>query len=182
HMRDPRSGEYNLAPVRRALKHRRVAVVNFARWELGLAIRPGNPLGIGGFADLACPGLRIVNRERGAGARAVLDETLAALGLSAANIIGYEREARGHLEVAAAIANGEADTGVAIRVAADAFDLGFIPILEERYDLVVMESEMESAPVQAMLEALNSRRFTVELRELCAYDTSETGKLIAHLH
>ncbi len=77
HLRDQKSGEYNLAPIRRALGHRRSIVVNFARWEFGLATAPGNPLAIHGFADLARPGLRIVNREDGAGARSALDEALA---------------------------------------------------------------------------------------------------------
>ncbi|MBE3602366.1 helix-turn-helix domain-containing protein [bacterium] len=77
HLRDPRSGEYNLAAMRRALGARRAAVVTFARWELGLAIAPERARSIRGVADLARPGVRIVNREQGAGARAALDEALA---------------------------------------------------------------------------------------------------------
>lgn len=181
HLRDPRSGEYNLAPARLALGRRRTLVVNFACWEMGLATAPGNRLAIRGCDDLARAGLRIVNRERGSGARAALDEALAALGLDGRQVTGYERELGGHLEVAAAIAAGDADTGVTISVAAEAYGLGFIPIRGERYDLIVPQREMESAPVKAMLDALNSSRLAGELAGLCGYDTSRTGDVIARL-
>lgn len=178
HLRDQMSGEYNLAPIRRALGRRRSLVVNFARWEIGLATAPGNPLAIRGFADLARPGLRIVNREDGSGARSALDEALADHNLKPERIAGYEVEAGGHLEVAAAIAAGLADVGVTIRLGADAFGLHFIPYRDERYDLVIMESEVESAPIKAMLDALNSRRFAREVSQLCAYDTTQMGQVI----
>ncbi len=179
HLRDPKSGEYNLAPVRRALGERRTVLVNFAQWELGLATVPGNPLGIGGFVDFGRRNLRIVNRELGSGSRAALDEALAAVGIRSDTIAGYERELSGHLEVASAIAGGQADVGVTIRVAAKAYGLRFVPLREERYDLVILEREMDSAPVKAMLEALNSRRFAREVSQLCAYDTDRMGQLIA---
>jgi putative molybdopterin biosynthesis protein len=177
HLRDNKSGEYNLAPVRRALGRHRSIVVNFARWELGLATAPGNPLAIGGFADLERPGLRIVNREPGSGARAALDQAIADLGLHSGRIAGYEFEVGGHLEVAAAIAAGLADVGVTIRVGADAYGLHFLPHREERYDLVIMADDAESAPVKAILDALNSRRLAREVSQLCAYDTSQMGSM-----
>jgi molybdate-binding protein/DNA-binding XRE family transcriptional regulator len=179
HLRDPQTGEYNLASVHHALGHRPSLVVNFARWELGLATAAGNRLKIRGFADLERPGLRIVNREGGSGARSALDEVLKELGLHPDRVHGYKRELAGHLEVAAAIAAGEADVGVTIRVAANAYGLGFIPVREERYDLVILERESKTPPVTAMLEALNSRRFAREVSQLCAYDTSQMGKVIA---
>jgi len=178
HLRDQKSGEYNLAPIRRALGNRRSIVVNFARWELGLATAPGNPLAIRGFADLARPGLRIVNREDGSGARAALDQALCELGVRPERVAGYQFEVGGHLEVAAAIAAGLADTGVTIRLGADAYGLHFLPHLDERYDLVIMEDEAESTQVKAMLDALSSRRFAREISQLCAYDTAEMGQVI----
>jgi molybdopterin molybdotransferase/putative molybdopterin biosynthesis protein len=178
HLRDQKSGEYNLAPIRRALGNRRSMVVNFARWELGLATAPGNPLAIRGFADLARPRLRIVNREDGSGARAALDHALGAVGTQRERIAGYEFEVRGHLEVAAAIAAGMADAGVTIRLGADAYGLDFLPHQEERYDLVFMEDEAESAPFKAMLDALNSRRFSREIAQLCGYDTAQMGQVV----
>lgn len=179
HLRDPRSGEYNLAAMRRALGARRAAVVTFARWELGLAIAPERARSIRGVADLARPGVRIVNREQGAGARAALDEALAEAGIAGESVGGYGFEVGGHLEVAAAIAAGQADAGFTIRLAAEAFGLNFVSIREERYDFVIPETEVDAPPVRAMLEALNSRRFAREISQLCHYDTSEMGRMIA---
>ncbi|HKV56021.1 MAG TPA: substrate-binding domain-containing protein, partial [Candidatus Binataceae bacterium] len=181
HLRDPKSGEYNLTSMRRMLGRRPSLLVNFARWELGLVTASGNPLSIGAFADLARPGLRVVNREPGSGARLVLDEGLKELGIPAERIEGYELQLPGHLEVAAAVASGRADVGVAIRVAADAYGLGFTPLREERYDLAILERESASEPVTALLEALNSQRFAREVSQLCAYDTDQMGKVIARV-
>jgi putative molybdopterin biosynthesis protein len=179
HLRDQKSGEYNLASIRRALGHRRSIVVNFARWELGLATAPGNPLAIRGFADLQRPGLRIVNREDGSGARSALDHALGELGILSDHVTGYQFEVRGHLEVAAAIAAGLADAGVTIRLGADAYGLHFLPHQDERYDLVFMEQDAETPPIKAMLDSLNSGRFAREISQLCAYDTSQMGQAVS---
>jgi len=179
HLRDRQSGEYNLQPVRDAVGNRPSILINFARWEIGLATAPGNPLKLRGLADLARPQIRIANRESGSGARAALDEAFKELGLKAHQVGGYERELPGHLEVAAAIAAGEADAGVTIRLAAQACGLAFIPMREERYDLVVFEPECDFVPVKAMMDALNSGRFAREVSQLCAYDTSQMGKILA---
>lgn len=181
HLRHRKSGEYNIDAARKVLKRRRTMLVSFARWELGLATAPKNPRGIRGFQDLSRKGLRIVNRERGAGARNALDEAIRDLDLDAKAIAGYDIELTGHLEVAEAIAAGRADAGVTIRVAADAYGLGFVPIREERYDLAIPEREMSSTPVRAMMESLTSARFAREIATLCGYDTSSMGKVVAHI-
>jgi molybdopterin molybdotransferase/putative molybdopterin biosynthesis protein len=182
HLRDARDGEYNLSPVRHALGKRPATLIHFGQWELGLATAANNPLKISGFGDLERPRLRIVNRELGSGARAALDEDLSKLGLKANRIAGYRDELGGHLEVAAAIASGRADAGVTIRVAARAYGLDFVPTRVERYDLVIPGREMDSAPVVAMLDALNSRRFAREVSELCGYDTTQMGQVVARIN
>jgi molybdopterin molybdotransferase/putative molybdopterin biosynthesis protein len=181
HLRDPASGEYNMAYVRRALGRRRSIVINFARWELGLATDPANRHGIREFADLARKGLRIINRERGSGARLALDEGLREVGLKAGELAGYENELGGHLEVAEAIAAGRADVAVTIRVAANAYGLGFVPLREERYDVVVLERDFDSKPVKAMLDALSSNRFAREVNRFCAYATDQMGRTFARI-
>ena len=182
HLYDRKGGEYNLAAVRETLKRRRAVMVNFARWELGLGVRRGNPLDLRSIADLARPGMRIVNREPGSGARLVLDQALAELKIVPRRIAGYARELSGHLEVAAAIAAGEAEAGLTLRVAAEAFGLGFVPVREERYDLVILQRETDSPPVRAMLDALNSGSFASEVSQLCAYDTALMGQVIARFN
>jgi molybdate-binding protein len=181
HLRHRKTGEYNLDAARSALGRRRTMLVGFARWELGLATASGNPHRIRGFDDLKRRGLRLVNRERGVGARNALNEALRELDIDSKTIAGYEVEVPGHLEVAEAIAASRADVGVTIRVAADAYGLGFVPIREERYDLAIPEREMSSTPVRAMMESLTSARFAREVATLCGYDTSSMGKVVAHL-
>ncbi len=112
---------------------------------------------------------------------ATLDEGLSELGLKGEQVRGYTRELPGHLEVAAAIAAGEADAGLTIGVAAQASGLAFIPLQEERYDLVMFESESALAPIKAMLDALSSGRFAREVNQLCAYATDQMGKVLAHI-
>ncbi len=182
HLRDADAEDYNLESVSRALGRRAAIVVTFARWEVGLAVRARNPLGITTIADLARPRLRIANREPGSGARAVLDAGLKQAGIRPHRIAGYQSEYSGHLEVANAIASGQADTGVTLRVAADAYDLEFIRLREERYDLVILAAEVDKAPVRAMLDTLNSRRFAREISQFCGYDTEPMGRMVARLN
>jgi molybdate-binding protein len=157
-------------------------VVTFARWEVGLAVRAGNSLGIATIADLMQPRLRIANREPGSGARAILDSGLKHAGIRRDQIAGYRSEYGGHLEVANAIASSQADAGVTLRVAADAYDLEFIPLQEERYDLVILAAEADTAPVRAMLDTLNSGIFAREITQLCGYDTEPMGRVVARLN
>jgi len=174
HLRDPKSGDYNLVAARAAFGAKRFQIVHFARWELGLATRPG-AAPIKALEDLTRRDVKIINREAGSGARAVLDEALAADGIKTTQISGYEDLVPGHLEVAAAIASGAADAGVTIRLAAGLYDLRFQPWREERYDLVIPEDDFHSAPVQHLLEALSTRILANEISQLCSYDTSQMG-------
>jgi len=182
HLRDADAEDYNLKSVSRALGRRAAIVVTFARWEVGLAVPAGNPRGLSTIADLAQPRIRIANREPGSGARAVLDAGLKHAGIRPDRISGYQSQYSGHLEVANGIAAHQADTGVTLRIAADAYDLEFISLREERYDLVILAAEVDKAPVRAMLDTLNSRRFARELSQLCGYDTEPMGQVVARLN
>jgi putative molybdopterin biosynthesis protein len=178
HLRDPISGDFNFRAARAALGARRFRIVRFARWELGLASRIDREP-IKSVDDLTRRGVRLINRESGAGARAALDETLAQAGIKPSRIQGYKHLAGGHLEIAATIAHGEADAGVTIRLAAELNGLRFQPWREERYDLIVAERELTSPPVTALLEALNSRDLARQIERLCTYDSREMGRISA---
>ena len=182
HLHDPDGGDYNIKPVKRRLRGRPAVLVNFAKWELGLATATGNPLEIAGFEDFSRKEVRLINREKGSGARAVMDEALRRAEIKTNEIKGYGREVNGHLEVADAIAKNEANVGVTIRLAAQAYRLHFIPFREERYDLVVLRRDIDSQPVKALFEALSSPRFAKEVSQLCGYDTSQMGHTIARLN
>jgi molybdopterin molybdotransferase/putative molybdopterin biosynthesis protein len=178
HLLDPASGEYNL-PFVRALFGEQADVVTFAVWEQGFIVAAGNPRGVGSVGDLARPDLRFVNREAGTGARALLDSQLAAAGLSPSQVPGYGRIVSSHLAVAEAIAAGLADVGIGVRAAAQALGLGFLPLAEERYDLVIPHQFFELAPLQALLETLYSPLFRLEVEALGGYDVRPMGTHVA---
>ncbi|HEY8597463.1 MAG TPA: substrate-binding domain-containing protein, partial [Thermomicrobiales bacterium] len=157
HLLDEATGEYNLPFIRRAFAGRKVLVVTAAHWQQGLIVARGNPLGIAGVADLARPDLTIINREPGAGSRAALDHALRVSGTDPAAVRGYARTVGSHRVVAEVVAAGLADAGPGILAAASALGLGFIPLAEERYDLIFADETRESAPVAALLDTLTSR-------------------------
>jgi len=180
HLFDPASGESNVPFLRRSLKGSGHEVVTFATWEEGFLVRPGNPLSIRTAADLADPTVRLVNREKGSGARLLLDQRLQAVGIAAKHVRGYDHIALTHFEVARTIAKGQADVGIGIRSAAQHFNLDFVPLQAARYDLVVPKAYLKSHPTLTHLfETLVSRPFRNEIAALGGYDTSETGTVRA---
>lgn len=177
HLFDPSTGESNLPVIRRVLKGSRYEVVTFATWEEGFLVRPGNPKSIRSAADLAEPGVRLVNREEGAGARVLLDQQLRAAGVDSTAVQGYGCLVSSHFEVARAIAGQQADAGIGIRSAAELFGLDFVPLQSARYDLVVPKAYLKSHPTLVHLfETLVSRPFRNEIEALGGYDTHDTGK------
>jgi putative molybdopterin biosynthesis protein len=137
HLLDAQNGEYNRSYVQHFFPGEEMALVRLFQREEGLLVKGGNPLQIGGIADLARPGMRLVNRERGAGTRVWLDAALAKLGVAGDGILGYDFVVHTHLEVAQAIAAGKADVGIGLPSSAAAFGLEFIPLFAEPYDLVL---------------------------------------------
>jgi putative molybdopterin biosynthesis protein len=160
------------------LAGREVAVVRLVHREQGLLVAPGNPLGLTGGADLARPGLRYVNRQRGAGTRVLLDYELTRTGIDRAAIVGYEREEPTHLAVAAAIASGRADCGMGVLAPARAFGLDFVPVTKEPYDLVLERETLELPLLAPFWELLQSPDFRSAVEDLGGYDTTEMGHRI----
>ena len=178
HVVDPKSGESNLPYLRKHLTDDRFTVVTFATWEEGLMVRTGNPKSIRDVGDLARKDVGMVNREKGAGARVLLDGKLSALGIASKAIKGYDRTVASHFEVARQIAEGQADVGVGIGSAARLLGLEFLPLQQERYDLVFPTPFLTGHPALAnLLDTIVSRPFRTELEALGGYDTSETGKV-----
>ena len=178
HLLDPATGEYTLPYVDRLLAGRDVAVVRLVHRDQGLIVAPGNPLGVRGIADLAAPGLRFVNRQRGAGTRALLDHELARRGLAAGDVGGYAREEHTHLAVAATVAAGRADAGLGILAAARAFGLGFVPVTREPYDLVVAAEGLGDPRLAPLWALLRSRAFGAQVEALGGYSAQQMGRRI----
>jgi molybdate-binding protein/DNA-binding XRE family transcriptional regulator len=179
HLRDEATGESNLPTVRKLFPGRNVSVVNFAAWEEGIVVAHGNPKGIWKDEDLGRKDLTLVNRETGAGSRLLLDSTLRRLGFKESQLKGYDRIAYGHIPAAWHVHSGQADYCIATRAAARVFGLEFVPLISERFDLVIPKHHEELAVTQILLETLNHAAFQRELEMLGGYDTSQTGKLLA---
>jgi putative molybdopterin biosynthesis protein len=178
HLLDPGSGEYTLPYLDRLLPGRDAAVVRLAHREQGLIVAPGNPLGLSGVDDLVRPGLRYVNRQRGAGTRVLLDHELALRGIDPAAVGGYEREEPTHLAVAAAVAAGRADCGLGVLAAARAFGVGFVPVAREPYDLVLDHESVEAPLLAPLWDLLGSASFRDAVERLGGYDTAEMGRRV----
>jgi putative molybdopterin biosynthesis protein len=181
HMHEPGHGAGNLEYVARELPGQPVTIVGLCDWQQGLLLAAGNPQAIRRAADLARRGIRVVNREAGAGSRLLFDSWLASDGIVGSRIAGYERELTSHLAIGEAVAAGAADAGPGILSVARALDLDFLALQEEPYDLVVPLAAMRSAAMQAMLEVAVSEPYRRELAALGGYDTRRSGTIVARL-
>jgi putative molybdopterin biosynthesis protein len=179
HLLDPDTGEYNLPFLPQYLPdvERPVAVTLFHR-DLGIVVAPGNPLNIKGLDDLAREGVRLINRQTGAGTRVLLDYHLAQRRILTSQIKGYEKEVLTHLEVGLAILAHEADVGIATIAVSKLLGLSFMPLTRERFDMVLSQSTFFEKGVQAFIEVLNSEGFRNRVAGLGNYDFKNTGKIM----
>jgi putative molybdopterin biosynthesis protein len=145
-------------------------------------VSPGNPKGIIDWTDLTKPDIRFVNRERGAGARVLLDEMLRKLNINFETIAGYEREEMNHLAVASCVARGEADVGLGTEKAAmQVSNVEFVPLQKERYDLIMLRQDVEKPDFQTLISILRSSEFRKEIDGMGGFDTSQMGDIIAEI-
>ena len=179
HLEDAKTGEFNLPFIRKQFPGEEFTVVTFARWEEGLVVAPGNPKGIRKVEDLVRKDVRFINREVGSGSRGLLDQLLQKAGMEAQKIRGYDRVAYGHLAAAYCILSGDVDVCLATRSAAQTFNLDFIPLHSERYDLVMRKSTAALPAVEAFLDVLQRAALRRKLEVLAGYDTSQTGTIIS---
>jgi putative molybdopterin biosynthesis protein len=176
HLRDETSGESNLPEIGRLFPKNSVAVISFAVWEEGIVTATGNPRSITSVEDLARRDVTIVNREKGAGSRALLDSSLKRLKIDLKSVRGYDRIAPGHLPAAWQVQSGQADACIATRAAARVFGLGFIPLVSERYDLAVRRQHLDMPSVQAVFDTLSRSNYRRELESLGGYDARVAGQ------
>ncbi|TXK74560.1 helix-turn-helix transcriptional regulator [Paenibacillus sp. N3.4] len=178
HLLDGDTGEYNLPYIRKLLVGSSYTVVNLlSRWA-GLYVQQGNPKQLNGWADLSQPGLRIANREKGSGARVLLDEQLRLHDIVPYSLIGYDIEETNHMSVAGSVASGKTDVGVGIEKAAQLVGgVDFIPLIQERYDLVMLRKPENLGWIEQVKLILQSEQFQDELRHIHGYDLSMTGRV-----
>lgn len=179
HLYDEDAREFNVPFVQRRLPGRSMLVFNLARWEAGLVVAPGNPRRIRGVRDLVRRDVRFARRQAGAAAQDLVERLLRREGLLSRSAVGARLVARGHMEVARLVALGVADVGVALPAVARAHGLDFVPLAEERFDLVVAKELSVDARVVRLLETLSGRGFRRELESLGGHVARDAGRLIA---
>ena len=176
HLLDEASGEYNQAYIRKYIPEGGVRLVSCVKRSQGLMVARGNPLGIRGIEDL--PRLRYVNRQKGSGTRILLDYVLKQAGLEPEGIKGYEREEITHTAVAAAVAAGTADAGMGILAAAKIYNLDFIPLVQEQYDLIIAENTFDHPEYKHLRDIMCSDAFAKRLEKLGGYQLNNPGEVI----
>ena len=180
HLLDEKDGSYNRAYIRKHFPGGGVYQVECVGRTQGLMIAKGNPKNIRGIADLARSGMRYVNRQRGSGTRILMDYLCKKEGIDTGRIYGYQREEFTHTSVAAQIASGTADAGMGIYSAAQLYDLDFLPICTEQYDLLIPDYAWETDEVQKLIGVLKSEAFRSRLEEMGGYTLDKPGEVREH--
>ena len=178
HLLDPESGEYNLPYIKKMCPQRELKVVNLTYREQGIMVKRGNPKNIKGIDDLVKKSIKFINRQKGSGTRVLLDYLLKKKSINPSDIPGYSQEVYTHLMVASAVAEGNVDIGLGILSAAKVFGLDFVPVIKERYDIIIPKEYYSSLKIQKILAIIKSRKFQKKVLNLGGYDLSQSGKVI----
>ena len=179
HLLDEETGEYNVSFIKRLLPNTPLQLINLCYREQGMIVAKGNPHGISGFEDMVNNKLIFINRQRGAGTRLLTDKVLSDLNIDPADLAGYDHEEYTHMSVAAAVAGGSVHGGMGIRAAAVALDLDFVPVAEERYDLIIPKEHLQEEKVVRALDLIrNNAEFHDNIISLGGYSLRDIGTIM----
>lgn len=182
HLLDPASQQYNLPFIRQLFVHEPISVMRLASREQGLIVAKGNPKNISGVKDLGRSDVTIINRQKGAGTRFLLDSFLASEKLEPSTINGYTNEEWTHLGAAAHVSRGSADAAFGIKCAASQLGLEFIPLTKEQFDLVFRWTPGNREALQHLTDLIQLTNFKDSIANLDGYDAEEFGKIIYGNH
>lgn len=180
HLWDADDDQYNVPFVRRLIPGIPATIVHLACRMQGFYVAKGNPKIINSWEDFRRPDITMVNREKGAGSRVLLDEHLRLLKVKRGAIRGYETETQSHLAVASAVSSGQADVAVGTeKIARQVENIDFVPMQKERYDMVVLQDDLQTPEIQTLLRIIRSEQFKREFDNIGGYDTNEMGHVVA---
>lgn len=177
HLLDPESGEYNISYLKRFFKGQKLSLVNLVYREQGLYLKKGNPKNIKSINDLTKANVNYVNRQRGAGTRVLFDFLLQENDIKKEEISGYQKEEYTHIAAAAAVGRGSADAALGIRAAAEVMEVDFLPLAEEKYDLIIPEDMLDDLRIKKLINLIKKPEIKAEIEKLGGYNCQETGKI-----
>ena len=178
HVRDGKSGEYNVPVLRDAAGLRDIVLVHWARRRQGLVLAAGNPMKIRGLAELRKKKARFMLRQPSAGSHLLLLHFLAAARLKPADLNFVHPPVLSETDVGLAIVEGRADAGLAVEAVARQFRLAFVPLAEERFDLAMRRKSYFEAPAQALFRFAATPAFKRRAASLGGYEVGETGQVV----
>ena len=178
HLLDPKTGDYNQSYIKRYLPNRQVALITLVYRQQGFMVPPGNPKNIQSVTDLLRDDVTFINRQAGSGTRVLLDYELEKADLDPDAINGYDAEEYTHMAVAVSVLSGKADAGLGILAAARALNLDFVPVTEERYDLIIPTEFLELPSIRKVLALIETDEFKQAVEAKGGYSTRETGNRI----
>ena len=177
HLLDEATGVYNEPYLEKHFPNGGVRQVECVYRQQGLMVAAGNPLNIASLADLAQDGMRYVNRQKGSGTRILADYLCKQDGIGPSLIYGYDHEEFTHTAVAALVEAGSADAGMGIYSAAKMYGLGFVPVCEEQYDLLIPDYAWDTPMVRALIATLQSDAFRTRIEQLGGYRVDQPGRI-----
>ena len=175
HLFDVESETYNIPFINKYVEED-VALIKLVKRTQGIIVKKGNPLNIKSVNDLI--NVRYINRQKGSGTRILFDYLLKKNNINKDDINGYEREEFTHMSLAKAIENGDADCGLGVYSAAHIFDLDFIPICEEEYDLLLKKDMLNSEYINSLLCTINKESFINKVESLGGYNLENMGEVV----
>jgi molybdate-binding protein len=174
HLHEPGTGGWNRDLVAARFADAPVVLVEFAWRQRGLVVAAGQEAAIRAIADLR--GRRVVPRQAEAGSQALLEHLVSSSGL-AADAIEFTVPARTEADAALAVAEGKADAAFGLQGLARQYRLGFVPLIRERFDLLVDRRAWFEPPLQALFDFCRSDGFRRKAEELEGYDVSGFGRV-----
>lgn len=172
HIFDPETEDWNAPALTRADLSRPFALIAFAKRRQGL-IWPRAAQELKSVADLK--GRSVILRQKAAGGRLLLESLLERAGMSLKDLTPTAEEARSESDAAEAVADGRAEATLGLEAMAKRYDLGFTPLIEERFDLLIEHGAYFEQPLQKLLGFLRSDTFRARAADIGGYDVSDCG-------
>lgn len=180
HLLDPRGGDYNVAALAANLAEPSFArqglvLLEWARRRQGLIVGAGNPHGVQRLADLQEKALRVILRQEDAGSHLLFTHLLDESGLTVDALTITQETARSETEVGLAILEGRAEAGLGVEAVARTLKLGFVPLVQERYDLLMRRRDFFEPPLQSLFAFARTPAFTARAKQMGGYDVGGLG-------